>query len=68
MLRAAQQAALALRIRFEGDRAVGVEIARDGQVEQIRGEREVILSAGSYQSPVLLMGRQEPEQSIQTPV
>jgi choline dehydrogenase len=47
--------ALALRILFEGDRAVGVEIARDGQVEEIRADREVILSAGSYQSPVLLM-------------
>jgi choline dehydrogenase len=47
--------AMALRILFEGDRAVGVEIARDGQVEQIRAEREVILSAGAYQSPVLLM-------------
>ena len=47
--------ALALRILFEGTRAVGVEIARDGKVEAVRAEREVILSAGSYQSPVLLM-------------
>jgi choline dehydrogenase len=47
--------ALARRILFDGDRAVGVEIARDGQVQRIRAEREVILSAGSYQSPVLLM-------------
>ena len=36
-------------------RAVGVEVARDGKVEEIRAGREVILSAGSYQSPVLLM-------------
>jgi choline dehydrogenase len=43
------------RIAFEGDRAVGVEVVRDGTVETIRAEREVILSAGSYQSPVLLM-------------
>ena len=43
------------RIVFEGDRAVGVEISRNGQVETIRAEREVILSAGAYQSPVLLM-------------
>ena len=28
---------------------------RDGEVEEIRAEREVILSAGAYQSPVLLM-------------
>jgi len=47
--------AMALRIVFEGDRAAGVEISRDGSVETIRAEREVILSAGSYQSPVLLM-------------
>jgi choline dehydrogenase len=46
---------LALRIMFEGRRAVGVEIARDGRVEQLRAEREVIVSAGAYQSPVLLM-------------
>ena len=47
--------AMALRILFEGDRAVGVEISRNGQVEELRAEREVILSAGTYQSPVLLM-------------
>src|SRR5450755_249003 len=48
-------AAFTLRILFEGDRAVGVEIARDGRVETLRAEREVIVSAGTYQSPVLLM-------------
>jgi choline dehydrogenase len=47
--------ALALRILFEGTRAVGVEIVRDGQVLRLRAEQEVILSAGTYQSPVLLM-------------
>jgi choline dehydrogenase-like flavoprotein len=47
--------AMALRILFEGSRAVGVEIARDGQVEQIMASQEVILAAGAYQSPVLLM-------------
>ena len=47
--------AMTLRILFEGNRAVGVEVARDGKVEQLRAEREVILSAGAYQSPVLLM-------------
>jgi choline dehydrogenase len=47
--------ALALRILFEGARAVGVEVSRNGSVEEIRAEREVILSAGAYQSPVLLM-------------
>ena len=43
------------RIAFEGDRAVGVEVVRNGLQETMRAEREVILSAGSYQSPVLLM-------------
>ena len=43
------------RIVFEGDRAVGVEVVRDGTAETMRAEREVILSAGAYQSPVLLM-------------
>jgi choline dehydrogenase-like flavoprotein len=47
--------AMALRILFDGARAVGVEVARGGAVEEIRAEREVILSAGAYQSPVLLM-------------
>jgi len=43
------------RIAFEGDRAIGVEIVRNGSVETVRAEREVILCAGSYQSPALLM-------------
>ena len=47
--------AMALRIVFEGSRAVGVEVSRDGQVETIRAQREVLLAAGAYQSPVLLM-------------
>jgi choline dehydrogenase len=45
----------AQRIVFEGNRAVGVEVVQDGKVETIRAEREVIVSAGTYQSPVLLM-------------
>jgi choline dehydrogenase len=43
------------RILFEGTRAVGVEFMRHGRLEQLRAEREVILSAGTYQSPQLLM-------------
>jgi choline dehydrogenase-like flavoprotein len=46
---------LALRILFEAGRAVGVEIARGDDVEQVRASREIIVSAGAYQSPVLLM-------------
>jgi choline dehydrogenase len=47
--------ALTHRILFDGDQAVGVEISRDGQVEEIRAEREVILSAGAYNTPVVMM-------------
>src|SRR4029079_2708915 len=43
------------RIAFEGDRAAGVEIVRDGSAETVRAEREVIVAAGTFQSPVLLM-------------
>ena len=43
------------RIVFEGNRAVGVDVVRNGVRETIRAEREVIVSAGAYQSPVLLM-------------
>jgi len=47
--------AQATRILFEGRRAVGVEYRRKGKVRQIRANREVILSAGAYNSPKLLM-------------
>jgi choline dehydrogenase len=47
--------AMALRVLFDGSRATGVEIARNGAAEEIRAERDVVLSAGAYQSPVLLM-------------
>jgi len=47
--------AMALRILFDGDRASGVEIDHAGAVEEVHAAREVILSAGAYQSPQLLM-------------
>jgi choline dehydrogenase len=43
------------RILFEGTRAVGVEAAQLGQLQQFRAEREVILCGGAYNSPQLLM-------------
>jgi choline dehydrogenase len=41
------------RVLFEGNRAVGVEVERDGQLERIEGDR-VVLSAGAMHSPQLL--------------
>jgi choline dehydrogenase len=43
------------RVILEGTRAVGVEYLREGKVERVRADREVILSAGAYKSPHLLL-------------
>ena len=43
------------RVLFDGKRAVGVEIETRGAIETIAAGREVILSAGAYHSPKLLM-------------
>jgi choline dehydrogenase len=43
------------RVLFEGTRAVGVAGERDGEPFEARAETEVILSAGAYNSPQLLM-------------
>lgn len=43
------------RILFEGRRAVGVECIQSGNQRVIRARREVILCAGAFQSPQLLM-------------
>ena len=43
------------RIVCEGRRAVGVEFRRDGAVSVVRAHREVLLAAGTLQSPHLLM-------------
>jgi len=47
--------ALAQRIIFENGRAVGVEFKQNGIKKTIRAKREVIVSAGAFQSPQLLM-------------
>jgi choline dehydrogenase len=47
--------ALAQKVLFEGDRAVGVEISRGGEIETVRAEREVVLSGGTYGSAHLLL-------------
>jgi choline dehydrogenase-like flavoprotein len=51
------------RILFEGTRAVGVEASQLGRPQEFRAEREVLLAAGAYNSPQLLMlsGLGEPE-------
>ncbi len=46
--------ALATRILFEGKRAIGVAYEAGGARHQARAAREVILSAGSFNSPQLL--------------
>lgn len=47
--------ALVLRVLVEGGRAVGVEVLLDGEVSTLRAEGEVVLSAGTYLTPQLLM-------------
>jgi choline dehydrogenase len=43
------------RILLEGKSAVGAEFLKDGQKQQVKARREVILSGGAYGSPQLLM-------------
>ncbi len=38
----------ARRVVFEGKRAVGVEVDRGGKIEVVRANREVIVSASSF--------------------
>jgi choline dehydrogenase-like flavoprotein len=46
--------AMTTRVLFEGRRAVGVEVRVGAQTQQLRAQREVLLSAGALQSPQLL--------------
>jgi choline dehydrogenase-like flavoprotein len=45
----------ATRLLLEGTRAVGVEVDQRNELSQLRADREVILSAGAYQSPQILL-------------
>ncbi|WP_433704081.1 GMC family oxidoreductase [Paraburkholderia sacchari] len=47
--------AVALRVTFDGARASGVEVARGGRTEMLEARAEVILAAGAFNSPQLLM-------------
>jgi choline dehydrogenase len=46
--------ALALRVLFEGKRAVGLEYSQGGVMRRARARREVLLAGGSINSPQLL--------------
>jgi choline dehydrogenase len=47
--------ALVTRLLFEGTRTVGVEYLHEGMLHQVKINQEVILSAGAFDSPKLLM-------------
>jgi choline dehydrogenase-like flavoprotein len=50
-----QTHAHATSILFEGNRAVGVEFRQGKEKKQIRARREVIVAAGAFQTPQLLL-------------
>jgi len=47
--------ARATRLLLEGGRCTGVEVAADGALEQVRAAHEVVVCAGTVESPKLLM-------------
>jgi choline dehydrogenase len=47
--------AYAIRVVYQGDRAVGMEYLHRGKLQQARAEGEVILSGGAVNSPHLLL-------------
>ncbi|MGL4880363.1 MAG: GMC family oxidoreductase, partial [Waterburya sp.] len=47
--------ALVTRLLFERTRAIGVEYLHEGMLHQVRVNEEVILSAGAFESPKLLL-------------
>ncbi len=64
--------ALVTRLLFEDNRTVGVEYQQGGTLHQVKVNREVILSAGAFDSPKLLMlsgiGNKEQLQALGIPV
>jgi choline dehydrogenase-like flavoprotein len=46
---------LSLRVRFAGRRAVGMRVRHDGAERDLAARREVILAAGAFNSPQLLL-------------
>jgi choline dehydrogenase len=47
--------AVVTRLLFEGNRTVGVEYLHQGTLQQVKTSSEVILSAGAFDSPKLLL-------------
>ena len=45
----------AVRVMMNGNRAVGVVFQQKGKLQEARADREVILSAGTFKTPQLLM-------------
>ena len=43
------------RIVFQGDRAAGIEYLHDGRRRRADAEREIVLSAGAFNSPAILL-------------
>lgn len=43
------------RVLFEGKRAIGVEYRQGGQTKTLKAGKEVLLAAGAFQTPQLLM-------------
>jgi choline dehydrogenase len=50
-----QTGAHVTRVLVEGDRAVGVEVDHHDELQTVRAGGEVILSAGTYQTPQILL-------------
>jgi choline dehydrogenase len=67
-----QTGTLVTRLLFEGTRTVGVEYLSEGMLHQVDVDREVILSAGVFDSPKLLMlsgiGNKEELRQLNIPV
>ncbi|HEY4773703.1 MAG TPA: GMC family oxidoreductase N-terminal domain-containing protein [Xanthobacteraceae bacterium] len=47
--------ALVRRVLFDGRRAVGLEVETAGRIRRLTARREVILAAGAFASPAILM-------------
>ena len=60
------------RVLFEGTRATGIEYLKNGKLEQVKADKEVILSAGAIGSPQILqlsgIGPKELLDKLQIPV